>query len=83
MTDGAASSDMWEAGWGVHAREVRRGLAEMSAADRLAWLEDALVFALVFALESGALTRDRARRARAAADWPSEQPGSECVANGF
>ena len=45
--------------WGSAEREQRRAWAMTSPADRLRWLDEALRFAAL----SGALARDRARRA--------------------
>ena len=46
-------------GWEAAAREQRRAWAQTSPADRLRWLDEALRFAA----HTGALARDRARRA--------------------
>ena len=56
-----------ESGWGPGDHEgvaaaQRQAWAQTTAGERLAWLEQALEFALA----SGALARDRARRAEAA-----------------
>lgn len=48
-----------EDAWAWAAREQQRAWARTSPADRLRWLDEALRFALL----SGALGRDRARRA--------------------
>lgn len=48
-----------EDAWASAAREQRKAWARTSPADRLRWLDEALRFAML----SGALDRDRARRA--------------------
>lgn len=60
------------ADWGWQANEMakRRGWAQLTPAERLEWLDDALDFALA----SGALEMDRRVRAAAAAAWNGEEP---------
>jgi hypothetical protein len=57
--------ELWPADWASVSREQRRAWRAASPDDRLRWLEDALTFAL----ETGALARDRDRRAAAARQW--------------
>lgn len=59
------SSASWTADWSSLARIQRRAWSQLSADERLRWLEDALRFAQT----AGALDRDRAQRAAAAREW--------------
>jgi hypothetical protein len=63
MADGRAVD--WKRWWEELDRAQRRAWRTTTADERLRWLEEAHVFAL----ESGALQRDRARRAAAAGSW--------------
>lgn len=58
----SADPDAWDADWAAVSRAQRQAWAQLSADDRLRWLEDALRFAAA----TGALARDRRRRAAAA-----------------
>jgi hypothetical protein len=58
----------WAGDWDAVAAEQRRAWLRASADLRLRWLEDALTFAL----DCGALARDRRRRADAARAWADD-----------
>lgn len=58
---GAEPEPQWSAGWVAQQRAQRRAWAATTPDERLRWLEEALELALV----SGALQRERARRAAA------------------
>ena len=64
MTAGEA----WTGSWQTDATAKRRAWAATTPAERLAWLEDALDFALAV----GALQQERRRRG--ATGWPSAPP---------
>ena len=67
MTPG---NEQWDGGWSADRRTKRQAWAAMTAAQRLAWLEEALDLAH----HAGALTEDRRRRQQAADDM-AEQLG--------
>ena len=58
----------WKGGWDVDVEGKRDAWSATTPQQRLAWLESALTFAA----ETGALRRDRARRAAAARAWTDE-----------
>jgi hypothetical protein len=62
----------WAGDWEEASRAQRRAWCETTPDERLRWLEEALLFAL----EAGALQRDRARRAATARRWTGDDAGA-------
>jgi hypothetical protein len=58
----------WRGDWDEVGRVQRQAWRETTPDERLRWLEDALRFAM----EAGALQRDRAGRAAKAQRWPDD-----------